>query len=138
MKETAVVKSVDGDFCVCSVRRKSACGDNCATCKASCAGREHTFTAKNGIGAKPGDTVSVSLSTKDVLYSAFLVYILPLAAFLFGFGYFFETGKNELISAGWGLVFGGAVWGLVSLYSKYKKADLTPEVTQITKKALEN
>ena len=131
MRETGIVKSVDGEFCTCSTRRKSACGDNCATCKAVCSSREHIFLAKNTIGAKEGDTVMIEMPTKDVLKSAFLVYILPLLAFLFGFTYFFKTGKSELASAFWGLVLGGAMWILVSFYGKYKKAELTPEVVEI-------
>ncbi len=131
MKETGIVKSAEGEFCTCATIRKSACGENCATCKAACSSREHTFIAKNTIGAKEGDTVIIEMPTSSVLKSAFLVYILPLMAFLLGFSYFFEAGKNELTSAFWGLVFGGAVWISVSFYGKYNKAELTPEVTEI-------
>ena len=131
MKETGIVKSAEGKFCTCSTQRKSACGDNCATCKATCSSREHTFIAKNTIGAKAGDTVIIEMPASSVLKSAFLVYILPLLAFLLGFSYFFEEGKSELTSALWGIILGGAVWILVSFYGKYKKAELTPEVTEI-------
>ena len=134
MKETGIVRSVEGGFCTCATRRKSACGDNCATCKAVCSSREHIFTAKNTADAKEGDTVIIEMPTKDVLKSAFLVYILPLVAFLLGFSYFFGTGKSELASAFWGIVFGGAMWVLVSFYGKYKKAELTPEVVEIVRK----
>lgn len=131
MRETGIVKAVDGEFCTCATRRKSACGDNCATCKAVCSSREHIFTAKNTVGAKVGDTVVIEMPTGSVLKSAFLVYILPLLAFLLGFTYFFESGKSELISAVWGIIFGGAMWLLVSFYGKYKKAELTPEAIEI-------
>ena len=134
MRETGIVKSVDGEFCTCATRRKSACGDNCATCKAVCSSREHIFTAKNTIGAKIGDTVIIEMPTSSVLKSAFLVYILPLLAFLLGFSYFFGAGKSELTSAFWGIIFGGAMWILVSFYGKYKKAELTPEVVEIARK----
>ena len=134
MRETGIVKSVDGEFCTCATRRKSACGDNCATCKAVCSSREHIFTAKNTIGAKEGDTVIIEMPTSSVLKSAFLVYILPLLAFLLGFSYFFGAGKSELTSAFWGIIFGGAMWILVSFYGKYKKAELTPEVGEIARK----
>lgn len=134
MKETAIVKSVEGETCTCAVKRKSACGENCATCKATCSSREHTFTAKNLVGAKPGDIVVIEMGTGKVLSSAFLVYILPLAAFLLGFGYFFETGKSELLSTLSGLALGGAMWILVSFYGKYKKTELMPCVTEIVAK----
>ena len=131
MRETGIVKSVDGEFCTCVTRRKSACGDNCATCKAVCSSREHIFTAKNTIGAKEGDTVIIEMPTSSVLKSAFLVYILPLLAFLLGFSHFFGAGKSELEAAFWGIVSGAIVWILVSFYGKYKKAELTPEVAEI-------
>ena len=134
MKETGFVKSVDGEFCTCVTKRKSACGENCATCKATCSSREHTFVAKNIIGANAGDEVVIELATSSVLKSAFLVYILPLAAFLIGFSYFFNSGKSELTSAAWGLVLGGAMWVLAGFYGKYKKAELTPKVTEIIQK----
>lgn len=134
MKETGIVKSVDGEFCTCMTKRKSACGENCASCKAACSSREHTFVAKNKIGAEVGDTVVIEMPTKSVLKSAFLVYILPLLAFLLGFSYLFETGKSEIESALWGLVLGCAVWVLVSFYGKYKKAELIPDVTEFAQK----
>lgn len=134
MKEIAFVKSVEGDTCICVVKRKSACGENCASCKAACSNREHTFVAKNIAGAKVGDTVVIEMGTKKVLASAFLVYILPLAAFILGFSYFFETGKSELASASWGLVLGTAMWMLVSFYGKYKKEEFVPEAVEIVSK----
>ncbi len=134
MKETGIVKSVEGDICICMVKRKSACGENCASCKAACSSREHTFSAKNLAGAKAGDTVIIEMGTKKVLYSAFLVYILPLVAFILGFSYFFETGKTELAAAFWGLVLGAAMWILVSFYGKWRKEELVPEVTEVLTK----
>ena len=131
MKETGIVKSVEGELCTCAVMRKSACGENCASCKAACESREHTFVAKNKAGAKAGDAVIIEMGTGTVLASAFLVYILPLAAFLIGFAAFENRGKNEILSAVFGVIIGGAVWFLVSLYSKKKKAELMPEVTEI-------
>lgn len=131
MRETAIVKSIEGKLCTCTVKRKSACGENCATCKATCSSREHTFSARNLVGAKAGDSVIVEMGTKKVLASAFLVYILPLVAFLLGFSYVFGAGKSELESAVWGLVLGGAMWLLVSFYGKYKKEEFVPEAVEI-------
>ena len=131
MRETGIVKSADGEFCTCVTKRKSACGENCASCKAACSSREHTFIAKNKACAKEGDTVIIEMATKDVLKTAFLVYILPLLAFLIGFTAFFGNGKSELEAAFWGIVLGGAAWISASFYGKYKKLELTPEITEI-------
>lgn len=134
MKETAIVKSLEGKNCICSVMRKSACGENCATCKATCSNREHTFVAENCVGAAVGDNVIIEMGTKKVLYSAFLVYILPLVAFLLGFSYILESGKGEMESALWGLVLGAAMWILVSFYGKWRKEEFVPQVTEIVAK----
>ncbi|MBQ7986069.1 MAG: SoxR reducing system RseC family protein [Clostridia bacterium] len=134
MRETGIVKSVDGETCICAVKRKSACGENCASCKAACSSREHTFSAKNLAGAQAGDTVIIEMGTKKVLASAFLVYIVPLVAFLLGLSYFFETGKSELVSVFWGLVLGSAAWILVSFYGRWRKEELVPEIVEIVTK----
>lgn len=131
MRETGIVKSVEGEFCTCATRRKSACGDNCATCKAVCSSREHIFTAKNTAGAKEGDTVVIEMPTGIVLSSTFLVYILPLGVFIGVLSYFLNIGNSELTSAFWGFGAGALAWLLVSIYSKKKKTKLIPEVTEI-------
>ena len=137
MREIGIVKSVEGKLCTCMVKRKSACGENCATCKAACSSREHTFVARNLADAKAGDSVIIEMGTGKVLASAFLVYILPLLAFILGFSYIQGTGKGEIESAVWGLILGGAMWILVSFYGKYKKEEFVPCITEIVEKTLE-
>lgn len=131
MRETGIVKSVDGESCICAVKRKSACGENCATCKAVCGSREHNFTATNKVGAKKGDTVVIEMGTGKVLSAAFLVYILPLVSFLAGFAIFENMEKGEALSACIGILVGGTVWFLVSIYSRKRRAELMPQVTEI-------
>ena len=134
MRETGIVKSVEGELCICSTKRKSACGDNCATCKAVCSSREHIFTAKNTIGASAGDEVIIEMPTGVVLSWTALVYILPLGVFIGVLGHFLKIGNDEISSAFWGVVAGGLSWLLVSLCSKRKKAELIPEIVEIVEK----
>ena len=42
------------------------------------------FTARNPIGAKPGDVVTVETKTGPVLAAAAMLYMLPLALFFVG------------------------------------------------------
>ena len=63
--------------------RESACSGDCHKC-AGCGATQQTMliTARNAIGAKPGDTVVVESETGAVLKGAMLLYLLPLLTFL--------------------------------------------------------
>ena len=85
MKEEGVVKRELNELCEVVVRRKTACGDNCASCGGACKMNFEAVTAKNAVGAKAGDSVVIEMESKKVILSAFLVYILPLLVFLVSF-----------------------------------------------------
>lgn len=131
MKEEGFVKSVSGEICEVIVKRKSACGENCASCKAGCEAREHLCTAKNFIGAKVGDKVFLEMDSKKVLKSAFLVYILPILVFLAVFVIADGQGLNELVSAICAAVGGVIAFLCVSIYAKSRKNDYIPDVIEI-------
>ena len=131
MKEEGFVKSVSGDICEVIVKRKSACGENCASCKAGCEAREHLCTAKNLIGAKVGDKVFLEMDSTKVLKSAFLVYILPILVFLMVFVIADEQGMNESMSALCAVVGSAIAFLGVSMYAKRKKNDYIPDVIEI-------
>lgn len=80
MEVVGTVISVDKNLAVISVKRTSACGENCANCKSVCQGTEVQTTAENKIGAHAGDVVKVESDTKDVLRAAVILYILPVLA----------------------------------------------------------
>ena len=82
MRETGFVKSVSGDLCEVVVSRKSACGENCASCRGACKMKKQVCTAKNEAGAEIGDHVIIEMDSTKILKSAFLVYIFPLLIFL--------------------------------------------------------
>ena len=80
MKEQAIVKSVSGDTAKIMVKRQDMCG-HCAqqTFCLGCA-KNVTAAAFNDVGAHPGDTVTVETSSKWMLLSSALTFILPLLA----------------------------------------------------------
>jgi positive regulator of sigma E activity len=63
--------------------RESACSGDCHKC-AGCGATQQTMllTARNAIGANPGDLVVVESDTATVLKGAALLYVLPLIVFL--------------------------------------------------------
>ena len=69
-----------------SVPRKSACGHDCEEC-AGCgvSGTSVYATAQNPISAQVGDKVVVESSSKKLLGTMFIVYMLPILLFLLGY-----------------------------------------------------
>ena len=131
MKEIGVVKSVEGGICLVAVNRKTACGENCATCKGACSAEEQIFSAKNAVGAIVGDKVSIEIDTKRVLKSAFLVYILPLLVFLAAYLTGAEIFENNIVTALGSVVSAGIVFLCLCIYDKKYKEKYLPTITEI-------
>lgn len=78
--------------------RQSACSGDCHQCSGCGAAKETVFfTARNPIGARPGELVNVEAETGPVLKAAALLYLLPVVLFIAGY----------LVGMQWGL--GGLV-----------------------------
>lgn len=86
MTQTAIVEklALNGDALI-RVYQKSACAHDCAECAGICgAKRSITVQARNPLGARVGNQVTVETSTGGIVKAAALVYLLPLGALLFG------------------------------------------------------
>lgn len=113
MTQVALVKKVlaDGTAEV-SVHRVSACGHDCS----QCSGCELTITksdilvtAENRPGARLGDVVLVESANQEIIYSAFLVYVVPFILFFIGYfagRAFFHSDGFAILTACVGLVVG--------------------------------
>lgn len=66
--------------------RQSACSGDCHKCS-GCGAVEQTmiFSARNPIGARVGDMVTVESATGPVLKAAAVLYLLPLVLFIAGY-----------------------------------------------------
>ena len=63
--------------------RESACSGDCHKCSGCGAAQETiVLTAKNPIGAKPGEVVVIASESAPVLAAAAMLYLLPLALFI--------------------------------------------------------
>ena len=66
--------------------RESACSGDCHQCS-GCGAAQQTMllTARNPIGARPGDLVIVQSKSGPVLAAAAMFYMVPLALFFLGY-----------------------------------------------------
>ena len=76
-----IVVKTDENFAIVRIRKSSACGHDCGECRV-CNNPEFETKVINTIGAKVGDRVSIGAPTGEVLFSAFLVYMLPVIGVL--------------------------------------------------------
>ena len=75
----------DGTATVIHVR-ESACSGDCHKCSGCGAAKEAILLeAKNTIGAKPGDLVTIESETGPVLKAAAVMYLLPMVLFFAGY-----------------------------------------------------
>lgn len=132
MRETGIVEEIIGKNARVRVIKKSACGENCASC-GGCVPSERTLEAKNSIGAEAGDRVILELAGERVLSAAALVYILPLAVFIAV--YFLCMNKIAAESARIVLSTLAAAAVLVSVYfyQRKKGTNYMPDIVEIIK-----
>lgn len=104
MEQTGLItKIIDEKTARVSVTRQSACGSDCAGCKAGCSSKQIiTVIAENKVFAVPGDTVTIASRTKAVLGIAALVYLVPVILFFVGYACMslFDFGEGASIAAG--------------------------------------
>ena len=95
--------------------RQSACSGDCHKCS-GCGAAEQTmiFTARNPIGARPGDLVTIASDTGPVLKAAAVLYMLPLVLFIAGYRLGMQWKLGGLTG---GLAFALSI-GLVSAYDR--------------------
>ncbi len=107
--------SADGTARVMLIR-ESACSGDCHKCSGCGAAKETLFlTAKNAIGARPGDMVRIESATGPVLAGATVFYVVPLV--LFFLGYFLGETLWTLGALIGGLGFLGGI-GLAVVYDR--------------------
>lgn len=117
MREIAVVTECVGDFCHARVKRRTTCGECCATCKGGCTLTETVITAKNVCGAMPGDNVVVEIDDKNAAAAALAAYGLPLCAFVAGAAAAYLCGGTQGQCAAAAFVMLGAGFALSRLIS---------------------
>ena len=78
MEIVGTVINTEGNKATVSVRRVSACGENCANCKCACEATTAVSVVENPIGAAVGDIVKIESDSTAVLRAALILYIVPV------------------------------------------------------------
>ena len=78
MRNIGVVVQTDGNLATVKISRKSACGENCASCKGGCSLSETKISALNKCDAKTGDRVVTEIDDNIALCAALIAYMLPV------------------------------------------------------------
>lgn len=84
-QEAIVTKLLPNGMAEVAVARTTACGGNCGSCESCIFQSELKTSAKNLIGARPGQRVVIESRSSRIYGAALLVYILPLVLLLVGF-----------------------------------------------------
>ncbi len=109
MKEIGTVKALKGKNAEIEIKRNAACGD-CGACHISKDQSVMLTTANNPINAKIGETVEVEMEFANVFVAAFIMYGIPLVAFILGSsGVYFLVG---VLNIGWDQVVTSFLAGL--------------------------
>lgn len=112
-KEKGHVIKTEGNKADILLHSKEVCG-HCGA-RFSCAdesGVQRVMTLQNRLDAKVGDQVEIVLSEKNKIYSALLIFLMPLV-FIF-VGYYLTTSVFHIETTGiWGAVLGFLTSGVI-------------------------
>jgi len=83
MEEKGRVVKVESGMAQVEMERTSACA-RCGICLQS-SGDKPILYVKDSLGARPGDEVLISIESKQILKTAFLIYLFPLVGLIGGY-----------------------------------------------------
>ncbi|MCK4422836.1 MAG: SoxR reducing system RseC family protein, partial [Candidatus Omnitrophica bacterium] len=123
MRETGVVlRLMDDSTAEVKIKKKSAC-NKCNLCRDT--GHDFMVTrVLNTLGARPGDSVGLEISSAKTMAAAGLIFIVPVIALIAGLGlgdvlgrgYGLQKAEIHLISLISGIVFLGLAYACVHFF----------------------
>jgi sigma-E factor negative regulatory protein RseC len=121
--ETAVVKSISGNLVTVECQSHSACNhchasDSCGTGTVAKAfpQRSHRFVVNKTAAVNIGDTIEIGLREKNIVTSAMLVYLLPLASILLAMALAEYFSRVLLLEGEWLVILAALLGGYGGFY----------------------
>lgn len=84
MEKSGLVVKVEDKLAFVSVIRPSECGDKCDSCSGSCNIQSMVVQVENTLAAQVGDQVELKMLSANLVRLSFLMYTVPLVAFVIG------------------------------------------------------
>jgi len=84
MKNTGVVTEIINGKAKIRFIKESACGGNCASC-GGCGSKPIEIVIENPLSAEVYDKVEVESDSDKILYSAFVLYVVPILILIFAY-----------------------------------------------------
>ena len=129
MQQLVRVRQVHADGTATVIHiRESACSGDCHKCSGCGAAKEAILLdARNPIGARPGDLVTIESETGPVLKAATVMYMLPMVLFFAGYALGALWDRGALVGC---LAFAASI-GLAVVYDRkvVKKQNLGYTIT---------
>ncbi len=130
MEQYGVVTETKGEIAVVSLQRHLICGA-CGKCGIlSASNRKADIEAHNPIQAEEGQRVVIESDDRQVIFLAFMLYIVPLAGLVAGIffwiqfaGNFGYAGSQELQAVAIGFVMMGLIFVLLRRWDSRVKDD---------------
>lgn len=110
MRKTGIIVRKDKDKVFVQIDRTGECGDKCESCSASCDIPKMEVKVDNILGAKVGDYVSIVAKERSLISSSFILYTVPLIAFIIGvvlgvkISAYYMLSEGELVGLGIGFL----------------------------------
>lgn len=132
-QDAVVTKLLPNNMAEVAVARTTACGGNCGSCESCIFQSELKTSARNLVGARPGQKVVIESKSSAVYKAAMLVYVLPIALVVLGYLLAYLAGAAEglcVAAAFAGLVI-GAVIVVMSQRLKNHENDISFDIVQL-------
>jgi len=100
MDQIGTVKDIKNNKAIVSIKRPSACGENCAGCTLSCDVKQVNIELDTIDGINIGDSVEIVSENVNILKLSAILYGIPLAIMVTTIAFFWIIfqGKYQLIS----------------------------------------
>jgi sigma-E factor negative regulatory protein RseC len=121
MDQVGKIEKINGNSGTISVKRVSACGDNCKSCGASCTIKSVLVETEIPKGLNVGDYVEITTENEVMFKHILVLYGLPLVLMLgtiFVVHLLLSSENKDLISALSGLASLGVSFFLLKAYDK--------------------